>query len=159
MSLHRKDQADWKITTTNQLTPTELFYNFWNVLQSSHKIKPMNARDGKNMPGNWSLQFSRCFIVSIAFFVKINENSKIIQSEKSQMSQGYRVIASFCFFFSSEGKAPFLKPTRHNSTSSRFLWKSKVNKFPNVGFRKSKEMIQFKPGWALNLSDFSHEFL
>ena len=106
MHIKSSREADWKITS-EPFTPTELLYNCRNVFQSSHKIKPWMQGMEKNMPGSWSLQFSRCFILPTAFFVLMSENSKIIQSEKSQMSQRYRIIASF-FFLYSVGKASFL---------------------------------------------------
>ena len=88
----------------------QTIYSNWATLQLQKRIteqsqnQAMNARNGKNMPGSWSLQFTRCFILPTAFFVLMSENSKIIQSEKSQMSQWYRIIA---FFFSLQCRKNF----------------------------------------------------
>lgn len=106
----------------------------------------------RDTPVSWSLPFARCFILPIASFV-IGVKTVRLFSLKSQMSQRYRIIASS---FHQCGQGPLAVAMLHDS---RVLFKWKVNKFPNVGLIKSKEMIKFKPGWALNRSYFSHRFL
>lgn len=103
--LHGRDQADRNIMTTNQLTPTKLTSQFQKHITEQSQNQAMNARDGKNMPVSWSLPFSRCFIVPTASFV-MSENSKLIQSEKPDMSQQHWITAFPPFI--SVGKGHFL---------------------------------------------------
>lgn len=131
------------------------FTIFRNVSQSSQKSSHECKGWEKNMPVSWSLPFAGCSILPTASFVIMSENSKSIQPERPDMSQQHWITASF-FPLCQCRKRSLSVATRYNS---RFLLKWKVNKFPNVGLIKSKEMIKFKPGWALNQSYFSHWFL
>jgi len=97
----------------------------------------MNARDGKGMPVSWSLPFAGSFILPVASFVRRSE-----KSDKPETAQQYTIIASF-FFFNQCRQGSLAIATPHNS---RALFRQKVNKFPNVGLIKSKEMTKFKPG-------------
>lgn len=83
--------------TTKQCTPTKLISQFQKCVTEQSQNQAVNARDGKDMPASWSLPFARCFILPIASFVIRSENSEVIESEKPEMSQQYRIIA---FFFS-----------------------------------------------------------
>lgn len=144
--LHGKDQDDRNIMTTDRFTPTKLTSQFSEmyhrtVTKSSHECKGWE----KNTPVSWSLPFARCLILRTASFVIMSENSKSIQPEKPDMSQQHWITASF-FPLCQCRKRSLSVATLYNS---RFLLKWKVNKFPNVGLIKSKEMIKFKPGWAL----------
>lgn len=77
-----------------------------SALRSSHKASP-RIQGQKHRPPRWSLQFSRCFIVPISFFVRSRENGKIIKSLKSQC---HRSIRLWPHFFISVGNTPFLYP-------------------------------------------------
>lgn len=65
--------------------------------QSSHNTEPWMQGMEKtcHWAGPYKSQISGGFILPTAFLVITSENSKIIQSEKSQMSQWYGIIASY----------------------------------------------------------------
>lgn len=144
----------WLQNNDNQAVyPGKAHFTIAEMYYRQSQNQALNAGDGKDTPVSSSLPSARCFTLPIASFVIRSENSEVIQSEKPEMSQQYRIIASF---LNQRRQGPLAIATSHNSRAL-FIWK--VNKFPNVGLIKSKDMIKFKPGRALNRSYFSHWFL